>query len=73
MSHKDTSRKEVIAARPVWARHAEVKRLTGCPEKWLADFAKKHPENVRKFGNGNSNGTLIFNVAAVLKAIDKGV
>ena len=58
---------------PVWARHGEVQRLTGAPEKWLAKFAKEHPKAVRKFGHGNANGTLIFKVSAVLAEIEKGV
>ena len=57
-------------ALPRWARHGELRRITGVPEKWLAQFAKEHPEHVRKFGNENSNGTLIFNVKAVLSAIE---
>jgi len=56
---------------PVWARHDEVKRLTGVPDKWLTAFGKSHPQSVRKFGNGNSNGTLVFNVADVLNAISE--
>lgn len=61
---------ETDTAHPIWARHGEIRRLTGVPEKWLTQFAKDNPKAVRKFGNGNTNGTLIFNVKAVLAAID---
>ena len=53
---------------PVWARKQKVQELTGVPDNWLYDFAAEHPESVRKF-TAAKNGTLVFNVAAVLEAI----
>ena len=55
---------------PVWARKSTVQQLTGCPDKWLYAFAAKHGEDIRKFGNGGKNGTLIFRLSAVLEAIE---
>lgn len=54
---------------PVWARKQKMQELTGVPDNWLYDFAAEHPQSVRKFGGGSKNGTLVFNVAAVLEAI----
>lgn len=59
-----------VAPLPVWARKTVVQKLTGAPQKFLAAFAKEHPESVRRYGGGGRNGTRIFNVAAVLAAID---
>lgn len=54
---------------PVWARKQKMQELTGVPDGWLYAFATKHPQSVRKFGNGSKNGTLVFRVSDVLDAI----
>ncbi len=59
--------------RPVWARPEEVRRLTGCPEKWLVQFGKGHPESTRKFGEGAANGTLVYKLDDVLASIETEV
>lgn len=56
---------------PVWARHDKMQDLSGVPDNFLRDFAVKNPDAVRKFGGGSRNGTLIYNVSAVLSAIDQ--
>lgn len=67
MTTQDATR----APLPVWARKETVKQLTGCPDKWLYGFAATHGGDVRKFGGGGKNGTLIFRVSAVLVAIEE--
>ena len=61
-----------VAPLPVWARKATVKQLTGCPDKWIYGFAAKHKGDIRRFGSGGKNGTLIFRLSAVLAAIEDG-
>lgn len=56
---------------PVWARLKAIKEITGAPENWLYAFAASNPKAVRKFGNGGTNGTLVFNVSKVCEAIEK--
>jgi len=57
---------------PVWARHFEVCRLTGVPERWLYNWGREHPEHTRKFGTGKStNGALVYRVSAILKAVEE--
>ena len=57
---------------PVWARKTQLPALTGVPDKFAYQFAVDHPNDVRKFGGGGRNGTLVFRVAAVLAAIENG-
>lgn len=63
-------REITTAALPIWGRLDTIKELTGAPDNWLYNFAASHPEATRKFGNGHTNGTLIFNVAKVCEAIE---
>lgn len=55
---------------PVWARLKVIKEITGAPDNWLYAFAASNPAATRKFGNGGTNGTLVFNVAKVCEAIE---
>lgn len=64
-------KEEAKAPLPVWARKETVQQLTGCTDKWLYGFAAKHGDDIRKFGGGGKNGTLIFRVSAVLTAIEE--
>lgn len=53
-----------------WARLDTIqKEVAEVPRGWLYEFAMKHPDSIRKFGKGGKNGTLLFNVADVLKSI----
>ena len=66
-----TEQDQIATTLPVWARKEIIKQLTGCPDKWIYSFAATHPSDIRKFGNGSKNGTLIFRVSAVLAAIEE--
>jgi len=54
----------------MWKRKDGIKQYADVPDNFLRTFAKKHPESVRKFGTAK-NATLLYNVAAVLAAINE--
>ena len=70
MAHDANKQTAQYAPLPVWARKSTVQDLTGTPDKFLYQFAANNPADVRKFGSGGKNGTLIFRVAAVLDAVE---
>ena len=56
----------------VWATERALKeRVADVPGNWLERFMVAHPNDIRKFGSAK-NSRLMYRVAAVLDAIERG-
>ena len=56
----------------VWASRARLAEgVADLPERWLRDFAKRQPEDVRTF-DGHGDAYRVYRVAAVLEALEEG-
>jgi len=54
----------------VWAsRESILSEVADLPRNWLAEFAARQPDDVRKFADKRS-GMLVFRVPAVLEAVE---
>lgn len=61
-----------MATRKEWAsKDAILQEVADVPENWLRAFAVRHPNDCRKF-NAKRNGSMMYRVDAVLKAIEDG-
>ena len=61
-----------MATRKEWAsRDAILSEVADVPENWLRAFAVRHPMDCRKFAT-TRNGSMMYRVDAVLKAIEDG-
>jgi len=61
-----------MATRKEWAsRDAIMSEVADVPENWLRAFAVRHPTDCRKFAT-TRNGSMMYRVDAVLKAIEDG-
>ena len=62
----------MLATRKEWAsKDAIVSEVADVPENWLRAFAVRHPTDCRKFAT-TRNGSMMYCVDAVLKAIEDG-
>ena len=56
----------------VWAtRDSILDDVADLPRNWLAEFAARQPNDVRKFADKKS-GMLVYRVQAVLEAVESG-
>lgn len=55
---------------PVWARRAEVLRLTGVPRDKLISWAMRGEVQFRKFGSAQQSA-IVYKLADVLKKIEE--
>lgn len=61
-----------MATRKEWAsKDAIMSEVADVPENWLRAFAVRHPTDCRKFSK-TRNGSMMYRVDAVLKAIEDG-
>lgn len=61
-----------MMTRKEWAsKDAIMQEVADVPENWLRAFAVKHPQDCRKFAV-TRNGSMMYRVDAVLKAIEDG-
>lgn len=61
-----------MATRKEWAsKDAILQEVADVPENWLRAFAVRHPTDCRKFAT-TRNGSMMYRVEAVLKAIEDG-
>ena len=61
-----------MMTRKDWAsREAILQEVADVPENWLRAFAVRHPTDCRKFAT-TRNGSMMYRVEAVLKAIENG-
>ena len=61
-----------MMTRKDWAsREAIMQEVADVPENWLRAFAVRHPTDCRKFAT-TRNGSMMYRVEAVLKAIEDG-
>ena len=61
-----------MMTRKDWAsRDAILQEVADVPENWLRAFAVNHPQDCRKFA-AKRNGSMMYRVDAVLKAIEDG-
>ena len=62
----------VMMTRKDWAsKDAIMSEVADVPENWLRGFAVRHPADCRKFA-ATRNGSMMYRVEAVLKAIEDG-
>lgn len=58
--------------RKEWASKAAlIAEVADVPENWLRGFAVRHPLDCRKFA-ASRNGSMMYRVASVLRAIEDG-
>lgn len=58
--------------RKEWASMPAIREeVADVPETWLRGFAIRHPKDCRKFV-AKRNGSMLYRVSAVLKAIEDG-
>ena len=58
--------------RKEWASKEKIREeVADVPENWLRGFAVRHPRDFRKFA-AKRNGSAMYRVSAVLKAIEDG-
>ena len=61
-----------LMTRKEWAsKDAILAEVADVPENWLRGFALRHPMDCRKFARSR-NGSMMYRVGAVLKAIEDG-
>lgn len=61
-----------MMVRKEWAsKDAIMQEVADVPENWLRGFALRHPMDCRKFARSR-NGSMMYRVEAVLKAIEDG-
>ena len=61
-----------MATRKEWAsREALLAEVADVPENWLRAFAVRHPMDCRKF-SATRNGSMMYRVDAILRAIEDG-
>ena len=61
-----------LMTRKDWAsKDAIMQEVADVPENWLRAFAVRHPTDCRKFAT-TRNGSMMYRVEAVLKAIEDG-
>ena len=61
-----------MMTRKDWAsKDAILQEVADVPENWLRAFAVRHPNDCRKFA-ATRNGSMMYRVDAVLKAIEDG-
>ena len=61
-----------MMTRKDWAsKDAIMQEVADVPENWLRAFAVRHPTDCRKFAT-TRNGSMMYRVEAVLKAIEDG-
>ena len=61
-----------LMTRKDWAsKDAIMQEVADVPENWLRAFAVRHPNDCRKFA-ATRNGSMMYRVEAVLKAIEDG-
>ena len=61
-----------MITRKEWAsKDAIMQEVADVPENWLRGFALRHPMDCRKFARSR-NGSMMYRVEAVLKAIEDG-
>jgi len=62
----------MMMTRKEWAsKDAIMQEVADVPENWLRGFAVRHPTDCRKFSK-TRNGSMMYRVEAVLKAIEDG-
>lgn len=61
-----------MMTRKEWAsKDAIMQEVADVPENWLRAFAMRHPMDCRKF-SATRNGSMMYRVDAVLKAVEDG-
>jgi hypothetical protein len=61
-----------MMTRKEWAsKDAIMQEVADVPENWLRGFALRHPMDCRKFARSR-NGSMMYRVEAVLRAIEDG-
>lgn len=61
-----------MITRKEWAsKDAIMEEVADVPENWLRGFAARHPKDCRKFA-ATRNGSMMYRVEAVIKAIEDG-
>lgn len=61
-----------VMVRKEWASKTAIfEEVADVPENWLRGFAVRHPLDCRKFA-ATRNGSMMYRVEAVLKAIEDG-
>lgn len=61
-----------MTTRKEWASKAAImQEVADVPENWLRAFAVRHPNDCRKFST-TRNGSMLYRVDAVLKAVEDG-
>lgn len=61
-----------MITRKEWAsKDAIMQEVADVPENWLRGFALRHPMDCRKFARSR-NGSMMYRVEAVLRAIEDG-
>ncbi len=61
-----------LMVRKEWASKSAIfEEVADVPENWLRGFAARHPLDCRKFA-ATRNGSMMYRVEAVLKAIEDG-
>lgn len=57
----------------IWASKKSIREeVADVPGNWLDEFAANRPNDIRKFGDAQ-NSTLLYRVAAVVKAVEAGM